>query len=309
MIRWWILALPLATTAVLGIAAGLLAAHRDYDAGLLPRQPGPPQAARSLRSPLALAWRLQRATLLGWVSGALIYGVIIGSAAKGITGLLGSAEIRRILVKLGGSAALTNAYLAAIMSFTGLIAAGYAISAVLRLRSEETDGRADPLLATSVSRISWGLSHLLVAAGGTILILAATGLGTGLGYALRSPGGGSELGQLIGAGLAQVPAALVIAGLAAALFGLAPRFCAAGGWTALGIVVLMLFLGASLQLSHWVLDISPFTHTPKLPGGTVSAAPLAWLSAIAVALAVAGLLGLRRRDIGLRAHRGWRAHG
>ena len=297
-IRWWILALPLATTVVLGIAAGLLAAHRDYDAGLLPRRPGPPQAARSLRSPLALAWRLQRATLLGWVSGALIYGVIIGSAAKGITGLLGSAEIRRILVKLGGSAALTNAYLAAIMSFTGLIAAGYAISAVLRLRSEETDGRADPLLATSVSRISWGLSHLLVAAGGTILILAATGLGTGLGYVSRSPGGGSELAQLVGAGLAQVPAALVIAGLAAALSGLAPRFCAAGGWTALGIVVLMLFLGASLQLSHWVLDISPFTHTPKLPGGAVSAAPLVWLSAIAVALAVVGLLGLRRRDIG-----------
>ena len=41
-IRWWILALPLATTAVLGIAAGLLAAHRDYDAGLLPRRPGRP---------------------------------------------------------------------------------------------------------------------------------------------------------------------------------------------------------------------------------------------------------------------------
>jgi ABC-2 type transport system permease protein len=296
-IRWWILALPLVTTFVLGITAGLLAAHRDYDAGLLPRQPGPPEAARSLRSPLALAWRLQRATLIGWISGALIYGVIIGSAAKGISGLLGSAEVRRILVRLGGSAALTNAYLAAIMSFTGLIAAGYAVSAVLRLRSEETDGRADPLLAAGVARTRWGASHLLIAAGGTILILAATGLGTGLGYALRSPGGGSELGQLVGAGLAQVPAALVIGGLAVALFGLAPRFCAAGSWTALGLVVLMLFLGSSLQLSHWLLDVSPFTHTPKLPGGTVSAAPLAWLSAIAVALAVAGLAGLRRRDI------------
>ncbi len=141
------------------------------------------------------------------------------------------------------------------------------------------------------------LSHLLIAAGGTILILAATGLGTGLGYVLRSPGGGSELGQLVGAGLAQVPAALVIGGLAAALFGLVPRFCTAGSWTALGLVVLILFLGSSLQLSHWLLDISPFTHTPKLPGSTVSVASLAWLSAIAVALAVVGLAGLRRRDI------------
>ena len=297
-IRWWVLMLPLVTMFALGIAAGVLAAHRDYDAGLLPRRPGPAQAAESLRSPLALAWRLQRATLIGWISAALIYGVIIGSAAKGITGLLDSAELRRILVKLGGTAALTNAYLAAIMSFTGLIAAGYAISSVLRLRSEETDGRADPLLATSVTRISWGLSHLLIAAGGTIVILAATGLGTGLGYALRSPGGGSELGQLVGAGLAQVPAALVIGGVAAALFGLAPRFSAAGSWTALGLVVLILFLGSSLQLSHWLLDVSPFTHTPKLPGGTVSASALVWQCAIAVALAVVGLVGLRRRDIG-----------
>ena len=222
VIRWWILALPLLTTVALGIAAALLAARRDYDAGLLPRRPGPARAPETLRSPLGLAWRLQRATLISWVIGALSYGVIIGSAAKGITGLLGSAEIRRILARLGGTAALTNAYLAAIMSFTGLIAAGYAISAVLRLRSEETDQRADPLLATGVTRTSWGLSHLTIAAAGTILILAAAGLGTGLGYALRSPGSGSETAELVGAGLSQVPAALVIAGIAAALFGLPP---------------------------------------------------------------------------------------
>jgi ABC-2 type transport system permease protein len=60
----------------------------------------------------------------------------------------------------------------------------------------------------------------------------------------------------------------------------------------------MLFLGATLQLSHWVLDISPFEHLPKLPGGHVSAAPLAWLCAVALALAAAGFVGLRRRDIG-----------
>lgn len=72
----------------------------------------------------------------------------------------------------------------------------------------------------------------------------------------------------------------------------------AGGWTALGVVVMMLFLGATLQLSHWILDISPFTHAPKLPGGPVSAVPLVWLSVIAAGLAAAGLAGLQRRDIG-----------
>ena len=56
--------------------------------------------------------------------------------------------------------------------------------------------------------------------------------------------------------------------------------------------------GPRLQVPHWVLDISPFTHRAQLPGGTVSAPPLAWLSAVALALAAAGLAGLRRRDIG-----------
>jgi ABC-2 type transport system permease protein len=298
VIRWWLLALPLAVAVVLAGTASVVAARRDYDAGLLPQRPGPAQAAAWLRSPLALAWRLQRASLTGWVIGGLVYGVLVGEAANGISGLLGSSEIRKIMLKLGGQAAISDAYLAAIMSFSGLIAAGYAISTVLRLRAEETEELADPVLAAGCSRISWGISHLLIAAAGTVLILVSTGLGAGLGYIARSGGGGSEVARLVGAGLAQVPAALVLAGIAAALFGLFPRASVAGAWTALGVVVLMLFLGATLQLSHWVLDISPFTHAPKLPGGTVSAATLAWLSVIAVALAAVGLIGLRRRDVG-----------
>jgi ABC-2 type transport system permease protein len=295
--RWWVLALPLAAGSALAALAALAAARRDYGAGLLAQRHGPARAARSLRSPLALAWRMQRGTLAAWTAGALIYGALVGSAAKGIGGLLGSQQVRQIVARLGGTTAVTNGYLAAIMGLTGLIAAGYAVSAVLRLRAEESAGRADPVLTAGAGRISWGLSQLAIAAGGTAVILAVTGLGAGLGFVLRSPGGAGQVGVLVGAGLAQLPAALVLAGVAAALFGLAPRACVAGGWIALGIAVLLLFLGALLRLSHWVQDISPFTHVPKLPGGAVQAGPLAWLTLIALALAAAGLAGLRRRDI------------
>jgi ABC-2 type transport system permease protein len=296
-IRWWVLALDAVTAVVVAAAAAVLAVRRDYDAGMLPQRPGPARGRASLRSPFALAWRLHKGALASWLIGALIFGVIVGSAAKGIAGLLSSSRIRHIMTALGGTSAITNAYLAAIMGFSGLIAAGFAVSVVLRLRSEETSDHADPVLATRTGRVRWGLPHLVIAVAGTVMILALTGLAAGLGYALRS-GGTGEIGPLVVAGLAQAPAALVIAGFAAALFGLAPKASVAGGWSALGVVVLILFLGAALKLSHWVLDISPFQHLPKLPGGAVTAPPLVWLSVIALALGAAGLAGLRRRDVG-----------
>ena len=71
-----------------------------------------------------------------------------------------------------------------------------------------------------------------------------------------------------------------------------------GAWTVLGAVVVIDLFGEALQLSHWILDISPFTHAPRLPGGTVLAAALLWLCLAAVAFSAVGLAALRRRDMG-----------
>jgi ABC-2 type transport system permease protein len=297
--RWLVLALPLAAAAAVTAVAAALAARRDLGAGLVPPRPGPARAAASLRSPLALAWRLQRGTLLGWALGALVAGGATGAVAKGIGSLLGSGpQVRDALARLGGQSGITDAYLAATMSIIGLAAAGYAVSAVLRLRSEESAERAEPVLVTGTGRVGWAASHLIVAAAGTAVVLAAAGLGAGLGYGLRAGDPGRQVPGLLGAALAQLPAALVIAGVAVALFGLLPRSCVAGGWAALALAALLVLLGPTLRLAQWVQDISPFTHVPKLPGGTVSAAPLIWLAIAAAALAAAGMTGLPRRDIG-----------
>ena len=129
------------------------------------------------------------------------------------------------------------------------------------------------------------------------VLLAAAGLAAGLGYGLRAGSAGSQAARMLGAAMAQLPASLVIAGVAVALVGLWPGASVAGAWTALGAVVVVDLFGQALQLSHWVLDISPFTHAPRLPGGTVSAAPLLWLCLAAFALSAVGLAALRRRDV------------
>jgi ABC-2 type transport system permease protein len=295
----WVLALPLAVGAVGTGLAFALAAHRDQGAGLLPDRPGRATASAALRGPFGLAWRLQRGALAGWAAGYAFIFAICGAAAKGIGQLLGtSTALEREFTRLGGQAAVTNAYLAALMLLAGLVAAAYAVSVIVRLRAEETAEAAEPVLATATSRVRWALSHVAVAVGGAALLLAVAGVAAGLGYGLRIGSAGMWVARMTGAALGQLPAALVLAAVAIALFGLLPRASVGGAWTALGLVVVISLFGQALQLSHWVLDVSPFTHAPRLPGGPVQAAPLLWLCAVVLALSAAGLAGLRRRDIG-----------
>jgi ABC-2 type transport system permease protein len=104
--------------------------------------------------------------------------------------------------------------------------------------------------------------------------------------------------RLLGAAMAQLPASLAVAGAAVLLFGLLPRASVAGAWTVVGVLVLIALFGQVLRLSQPILDVSPFTHVPRLPGAAVTGTPLLWLSLAGVALAAAGLAGLRHRDIG-----------
>jgi ABC-2 type transport system permease protein len=297
--RWWVLALPLALTAAATAGAYVLVTLRDHGAGLLPDRPGSATASAFLRSPFGLAWRLQRGTLYGWAAGFAFTFAASGAAAKGIGSLLGgSSQLRNAFARLGGQAGITDAYLAAIMSLAGLAAAAYATSAVLRLRAEETGGQAEPLLATAIGRTRWGLSHIAVAVVGTAVLLAVAGVAAGLGYGLRTGSAGPEVARLLGAGMAQLPASLAVAGVAVVLFGLLPRASVAGAWTVVGVLVLIALFGQVLQLSQPILDVSPFTHVPKLPGAAVTAGPLLWLSLAVLALVTVGLAALRRRDIG-----------
>ena len=297
--RWWVLALPLAASAVLVAAAFVLAAWRDHSAGLLPGRPGRPAASGLLRGPFGLAWRLQWGVLAAWVAGYVFTFAACGAAAKGVGSILGtSAVLRRYLLRLGYQATLSDAYLSALMLLAGLAAAAYATSAVLRLRTEETGNLAEPVLATATGRIRWGLSHISVAVGGACLLLATAGLSTGLGYGILTGSVSTQVPRLLGPAAARLPATMALAAVAVLLFGLLPWESTGLAWSAVALVGVIAVFGPPLQWPAWMMNISPFTQTPKLPGGTVVAEPLLWLCGIALALSLTGLAGLRRRDLG-----------
>jgi ABC-2 type transport system permease protein len=296
--QWWTLGLAAAFVVVLAAAAYGLVARRDLGAGLLPQRPGPAEAAAGLGGPFALAWRLHRGILIGWLVGMALAGAVLGGAAKGIdTGISANQQLTDLLARMGGRGALLDAYLATAFGLVGLTAAAYAVQATLRLRAEETSGRAEPLLATPVGRIRWALSHLVFALAGTAVLLAVAGVAGGLAYGAQIHDIGGQVGRLTGAALVQVPAVWVLAAISVALFGLLPNWSVAS-WAALVVFLIAGLLGPLLELPQWVMDLSPFTHSPHLPGGTVRATPLIWLSCLVVALIAAGLTGWRRRDVG-----------
>jgi ABC-2 type transport system permease protein len=294
--RWWMLLPLVAFAAAVSVGAYALVARRDLGAGLLPDRPGPATAAPYLRSPLALAWRLHRATLLGWAAGFVVLGAVLGNIAANLGGLFDSQQARDFITKLGGEKGLTDAFLATELGFAGVFAAAYGVQAALRLRAEESAQRAEVVLATAVSRLRWAVSHLVLAFGGTAALLALAGLSAGLTHA-ASTGDAGQIGRIFGGALVQIPATWVVAGIVVAAFGLAPRAVAAG-WAALVVFLLLGELGPLLKLNQWVMDLSPFTHLPKVPGVPLTVTPLAWLLAVAAVLTAAGLAGFRRRDIG-----------
>jgi ABC-2 type transport system permease protein len=102
--------------------------------------------------------------------------------------------------------------------------------------------------------------------------------------------------RVLGGALVELPAVWVLAAITVLLFGLLRRL-APVGWGALGVCLLISLVGTALRLDQWVLDLSPFTHVPHLPGGALTATPLVVLSALAALLVAVGLAGLRRRDL------------
>jgi ABC-2 type transport system permease protein len=294
--RWWVLLITVGFAVVVTAAAFALAARRDLGAGLLSDRSGPANAGPALHSPLALAWRLHRGALAGWAVGFALVGALIGGLATNVEGFLNNPNARDFITTLGGEKGLVDAFLSLELTFAGIVTAAYGIQVVMRLRAEEAGLRAEPVLATAVGRVRWAMSHVVIAIAGTTLLMVLAGAGAGLVRGIQT-GAAGEAARVLSAALVQLPAAWILAAIVVAAFGLAPRFTAAG-WVALAGFVVLGELGPLFGLSHWVLDISPFAHVPRLPGGSFSPTPLIALTAIAALLGAAGLVGLRRRDIG-----------
>jgi ABC-2 type transport system permease protein len=294
-LRWTPLLLSVALLGALTALAARLAARRDLGAGLVPPRPGPATASARLSGATGLTVRLQRASVTGWAVALLLSGVVFGSLADAVAGMVEENEQLATVLGSRGGASLTDSYLAACALYLALCVAGFAVASVLHLRGEEAAGRAELLLASGVSRARWLGSGLLVTAGASALLLAAAGLGTGAAAAAVR-GDAGLVPRQVGALLAHLPAVLVVATLAAVLVAAVPRL-AGLAWAVVAWVTVTGFFGQLLGFPRWLRRLSPFDWVPGLPAEALTAAAPLGLTLLAAVLCLAALAGVRRRDV------------
>ena len=292
--RWWALALPLTVGAVLAAAAVLTARRRDLGSALIQGRTGPARATGALLNPIGFAARVHRPAIVGWLAGGLLLTSMMGTLAQqlidAMTGNPALADAMGIspTAPLEGFVAVTQLYLA-------VIATGYVVQAVGVLRGEETAGRLEHRLSGTTSRTRWLGAHTLVVVAGLLFVVGASSLALA-GTVAWSLGDADQTSAILGAGLAYLPAELVLTGLALAVYGVRPRAYPLA-WAVYAAVTFVAFLGPGLQLPRWALDLAPTTHVGNPPLDAISTPGLVGLSALAMLLALIGLLGFRRRNI------------
>jgi ABC-2 type transport system permease protein len=294
--RWWPFSVLIIAIAALAVATAVVAARRDLGGGLVAPRPGRSTASPGLGRPIGLAIRLQRGSLIGWSVGLLVAGVAYGSIAPSVDAFIGANKALADMMARAGGASLIDSYLATSFRVMALAGTGFAIQSVLRLRAEEISMRAEPVLATPVSRIRWAASHLAVAFSGSVIVLAVAGLATGVSYAVAG-GGLIVVPRALGAALVYAPAMWLLVGLTVAIVGFAPGGVVTS-WVVLAVCFVIGFLGTLLPIPHWLNDLSPFEHVPQLPAVGLTVLPLVVLTVIAAVFTLGGLFSLRRRDIG-----------
>lgn len=290
-----VLALLVVASAGLTAVAILLERNRDLGAGVIGSRPGPPAAAPSLSRPLGLPLRLQRLAILAWAVASLVLGVTYGSVTDEVERMIAeNPELADYLAQTGGD--LVDSYFATVLLVLALVATGFAIQSLLRIRAEETSGRAEAVLATALSRARWLSGYLAVTGLGVGLILVVGGAGIGAGYLLVG-GGVGEVARFAGLALIWIPGVSVVAGLALVLIACLPRFGQAA-WGLLAFAAAAAFFGQALNLPVWLRDLSPFEHVPQAPAEPLTAAPPVALGVVATALILAACARIKRRDIG-----------
>lgn len=294
---WWPLVIPLVASALLLGLAVALAERRDFGGGLLPSLPGRATAPATLTGTIGLGWRVQRGAVLGWSVALLLMAMLTGGLAESMQDMVESNPALADMLELTSGGSIIDSYIATMVLILGLSVGGFAVWSAAHPRAAEDAGQLELVLSGPLGRVRSMTDHLVVTVAATTVVLASSALGLGVAQVLVT----GELGEgarAFGSQMAYLPAVLTLVGVVALFAGWLPR------WSWVGYLVLAFsfvigWLGGLLDPPQWMVDLSAFSHTPRVPIESAWGWELPVLVAAGLALMAAGVAGFRRRDVGV----------
>lgn len=288
--------LPAAAFAVITIAAGFaLHRRRDFGQGVIASRPGPEHAGIA-GSIWGAALKLNRGALISWLIAFAFLGTIFGTLAGSIGDLItGNPAMTQVLAQGGaGAAGLTFAFLATILRIIAIIAAVMGVQFALRVHSEETSDRVEPLLAGPLRRHAYLASHAVIALASTAVAMLVAGIA--LGLVAHGADSAVSVGDVIVQALVTVPAVWVLVALALAAVGARPSLRVLG-WLGILVTFALTMLGPTFNLPENALAVSPLHHVPDVTNAAPGWIGLGWLGVATVIFLVIAFTGYSRRDL------------
>ncbi len=281
-------------------AAYFLSTRRDLGAGIFPEQLGLAEAPQSLRTPYALAWRIHKGTIFGWLSGIVAFGAAIGAIVQSVSETQGIGELLGNLGGLDWMEQIGNrdSFMGIMIYILALAVSLYAMTAVLRAYKEETENKAEMILAKPVSRTKWMASHLTIALVSSGILMLALGLAVGLVYGLTAGDVGTILPRVLIMCLSKIPAIWFMVGITSLLYGLLPGMVNGISWGFWAFFLLIEFAWEAQFVDWSVMQWSPFAYSHyTIPISELSAPASLGLLCLVAVLTGIGLFGFKQRDL------------
>ena len=291
--HWWPLLLGVLFACLVTVAAFRLQAARDFGQGFI--APGAGPARGTIGTPFGLALRLNRAAIISWACAFIGLGVILGYFTRSADDMLTDNPAMADIFAAGAAspADLIGAFVTTLMSLVGIIASVSGVQIINRIRTEELTDRAEPVLATAVTR------HRYLAAGVLLAVVSpAVSLmiaGTVVGIFADSAQIPIDFTDALLQAAATVPAMWAVIAVAVAVIGARPQVQIAS-WAGVIASFGLTLLGPSFTLPDWALGISPFHHVPDMSAAERQWSGLMWVGVVAAVLLVVGFTAFRRRD-------------
>ena len=153
---------------------------------------------------------------------------------------------------------LQSGFLSQTVQIVGILVAIAGVQMVLRLRMEEKERLVDLMCSTGIRRWTPLGSVTVTSLVATLLLMVAGAIASLFG-ARFSDDPGLAMRSLLYGFFGEVGPVIAMLGVAVVFVGALPRY-ATLAWTPLVYCVVVVFLGDTLKLPEWAMDLSVFNH-------------------------------------------------